>query len=218
MSSASEDVFRDLLGVPPEAGKAEIRKRYYRLARENHPDFFPQQDKALQEMKMMALNEAYAWLAALSAADCGAAPGAAAAGAAEAPGTAASPGTAAPTPPAAPKEASALALPRDPAYVYYKQGFLNFSRALHGIAALSRAISADKKAAGFEPERSSLRRFAGSLVLLRRAHAYFRRVVEDYPDSIWRHDARIKLRRIDRFNILYRKIVSNLQAAKKPSP
>jgi curved DNA-binding protein CbpA len=191
-----EDLVRDLLGVPPGAGGPEIKKRYYRLARENHPDFFPPEAKAIQEMKMMALNEAYAWLAALPEKKPASAPEAA---------------------PAAGPAPGALALPRDPAYVYYKQGFLNFSRALHGIAALSRAAGAGNLPGSLEPDRLSLRRFADSLLLLRRAHAYFRRVSEEYPDSIWRYDARIKLKRIARFSALYRRIVSNLGAKSSPS-
>jgi len=38
-------------------------------------------------------------------------------------------------------------------------------------------------------------------------------VVERHPDSVWAADASLKLRRIERFTRLYRKILSNLGVA-----
>lgn len=51
---------------------------------------------------------------------------------------------------------------------------------------------------------------ASSLEFLRAAHGYFTRVVDDHPGSVWSADAALKLRRIDRFTKLYRRILSNL--------
>ena len=107
---------------------------------------------------------------------------------------------------------------RDPAYAYYKQGFINYSRAIHGIEALYQRIKkGQKKPRSYKPRVDTYQRFAASLVLLRRSHEYFNRVVQEYPDSIWKGDAGIKLRRIERFSSLYRRIVANYQGSLKDS-
>ncbi len=100
---------------------------------------------------------------------------------------------------------------KEPGYAYYKQGFVQFSRALHGIEALYR-ISRKKKMS-FKPDRYAYERFGQSLVLFRKAHECFSRVVDEYPGSIWRRDAKIKLKSIERFSELYRKILANLKAS-----
>jgi len=106
--------------------------------------------------------------------------------------------------------ATSVAPHRDPAYAYYKQGFINFSLAIHGVAEINRRI-----AAGRVPRL--LRRYvaaddiASSLALLRAAHGYFARVAEEHPASVWSADARAKLRRIERFTSIYRRILTNLK-------
>jgi hypothetical protein len=56
-----------------------------------------------------------------------------------------------------------------------------------------------------------LRRFAASLVYLRRADMYFSKLLDDYPDSMWARDAYIKVRKTEYFNRLYRKILRNIE-------
>ncbi|MCB1319790.1 MAG: hypothetical protein KDK34_06035, partial [Leptospiraceae bacterium] len=63
-------------------------------------------------------------------------------------------------------------------------------------------LSADQR--GFERTLMALRCF-------HRAHGYFQRVVSEYPDSIWARDAGYRLHRIERFNVIYRRIQKNLQ-------
>ena len=58
----SDSFFRDLLGVKPGATKKEIKRAFHHLARENHPDLFPEEKKVFQELRMITLNEAYAYL------------------------------------------------------------------------------------------------------------------------------------------------------------
>jgi hypothetical protein len=65
----------------------------------------------------------------------------------------------------------------------------------------------------FKPRDDAYQRFAEGLVELRRAHEYFSRVVHEFDGSIWKHDARVKLRRIERFSALYRRILGNLTSA-----
>ncbi|MGQ9615529.1 MAG: hypothetical protein ACUVWJ_03915 [Spirochaetota bacterium] len=56
-----------------------------------------------------------------------------------------------------------------------------------------------------------LKRFSASLYYLRKADMYFSKLVEDYPESIWSADASIKIRKIEYFNRLYRKILLNIE-------
>ncbi len=163
---------------------------------ENHPDRFPPDRKPLQELRLIALNEAYAALMApVRARPAGGraavrSAGARAAGAAR----------------------GAVGPHRDPAYAYYKQGFLSFSLAVHGIAETDVKVAAARQPADsqrYEPARD----LAGSLGLLADAHRYFSRVVERHPDSVWAADAEVKLRRIAQFTRLYRTILANIGAA-----
>ncbi|MBA7555633.1 hypothetical protein ES705_48311 [subsurface metagenome] len=54
-------------------------------------------------------------------------------------------------------------------------------------------------------------RFINSLTMLRLAHGYFSRVVAEYGDSMWQRDADIKLKKIERFSQLYRRILANMR-------
>ncbi len=110
------------------------------------------------------------------------------------------------SPPAAAR--NTIGRPKDPAYAYYKQGFLNYSLAVHGIAAANQ-IAARGKLPRFRPYRVS-QDFANSLELLGAAHGYFTRVADEFPDSVWNADACVKLKRIERFTKLYRKILANV--------
>ena len=216
-SGGGDGIFWELLGLEPGAGRGAVKRAYYKKARENHPDFFPEPEKALQEIKMIALNEAYAYLMSLPeeeavgtkarrdrpeesassigprrfAADWSTSP----------PGTPAGSSGSPPT--------TALGFHKDPAYAYYKQGFVHFSRAIHGIEALYQSLTRYHRI-HFRPRDDAYERFTGSLVELRRAHDYFTRVVEEHSGSIWRRDAELKLARIARFSALYRRIIGNL--------
>lgn len=57
--------FRDyyeVLNVPRTASDEEIKKAYFRLAREHHPDLHAEKDKDLHTKRMQEVNEAYAVL------------------------------------------------------------------------------------------------------------------------------------------------------------
>lgn len=108
-----------------------------------------------------------------------------------------------------PSDRTDLGFHKDPSYAYYKQGFIHFSRAIHGIEALYQSLS-QRRVVHFKPRDDAYRRFAEGLVELRRAHEYFSRVVQDFEKSIWKHDAKLKLGRIERFSSLYRRILGNL--------
>ena len=214
------------LGLKPGADRKQIKRAYWQLARKNHPDFFPEDRKAVQELKMIALNEAYAYLigtlrgagfqAAGGTAAFHSAPGSAAVGHSGAEGgvrfdtswsgTGAT-GVAEPV-----SDRTDLGFHKDPSYAYYKQGFVHFSRAIHGIEALYQSLS-QRRVVHFKPRDDAYQRFAEGLVELRRAHEYFSRVVQEFEGSIWKHDASMKIRRIERFTGLYRRILGNLTMA-----
>jgi hypothetical protein len=171
---------------------------------ENHPDRFPSDRKTLQELRIIALNEAYAALMALGNSLETSGPSSAGAGTERPsdlhPGAARQPAP------------GAVGPHRDPAYAYYKQGFLNFSLAVHGIAEMDARVVAGRRPSDPHHYEAAVD-FAESLGLLAEAHRYFARVVERHPDSVWAPDATLKLRRIERFTRLYRTILSNLGVA-----
>jgi hypothetical protein len=198
--------FWELLGLKPGADRRALKRAYRQLARQNHPDFFPPEERPLQGLRMITLNEAYAHLLRRAGAD------------AESVEAEAVPAGQAPSdpPPAAPPEAepaspaTGLGFHRDPAYAYYKQGFVHYSRAIHGIQALYRSFRR-LYPLHFDPRDDAYERFAGSLTELRLAHGYFQRVAEEHTESVWAPDARVKLARVERFSELYRRILRNLR-------
>ncbi len=198
----SDIFFRELLGVKPGAGKPDIRRAFHSLARKNHPDYYPEEQKALQEMKMIILNEAYSYLIEAAGPEEGRREYS---GRLNRPAGVSRAGTAGEES----VQPDAVGQHKDPAYAYYKQGFVHYSRALHGIEALHHVITFQK--VSFKPRMTVYQRFVKSLTLLGRAHGYFTRVAEEFPQSMWCRDANIKLRRIERFNALYRKIISNYE-------
>jgi curved DNA-binding protein CbpA len=193
--------FRQILGVSPQADRDEIRQAYRHLVMENHPDRFPPEKKPLQDLAIITLTEAYT---ALMSAPAVKAPRPGAAEAFRAPRgpqrTSAGPDG---------KDYSALAPHGDPSYAYYKQGFINFSLAIHGIAEINRKIAAGR-VPRFTRRYTAKEDIASSLAFLRAAHGYFSRVVEEHSRSVWSADASAKLRRIERFTKLYRRILANL--------
>ncbi|MGA2640168.1 MAG: J domain-containing protein [Spirochaetia bacterium] len=207
----SDSYFREVLGVPADAAREQIRRAYRLLVMENHPDRFPPDRKPFQELATIALTEAYNALMSGAverepaektspAVTPRARPAAAAAAFHESPSAA----------PGVRGSAAALTLPRDPAYAWYKQGFINFSLAIHGIAAVNRKIAAGRKL----PSRrrfNTAEYFGTSLAYLRAAHGYFTRVVEEYAGSVWVADSRFKLRRIEGLTAIYRRILRNMR-------
>jgi curved DNA-binding protein CbpA len=192
MREVDDSSFRRVLGVAADAARQDIRSAYRLRVMENHPDRFPPGSKARQELVMIALGEAYAALMSLPEGKREADAAGIDEGPREAGGSPALPGPL-----------------RDPAYAYYKQGFVNFSIAVRGIAEVSRAAG-DKRLPSFSPRYRASQDVASSLRLLGAAGGYFTKVVERYPGSVWRADAEHTLARIGRFTRLYTTILANL--------
>ena len=117
----------------------------------------------------------------------------------------------APRPAAPPRASTSLGEHGDPAYAYYKQGFINFSLAIHGVAEINRRLAAGRTPA---PRRryTAAEDIRSSLAYLSAAHGYFSRVAVEHAESVWAADSRMKLRRIDNFTEIYRRILANLGA------
>ncbi len=173
---------------------------------ENHPDRFPTDRKPLQELRIIALNEAYASLMSLPRGPGFAGPARAGSAAGNPPAAGrVRPGSRRPARP--PSACTAILRTR-----ITSRGFFSFSLAVHGIAEMDARVAAGRQPS-YTPRYEAARDFAGSLGLLAEAHRYFARVIERHPGSVWAADATLKLRRIERFTRLYRKILSNLGAA-----
>jgi hypothetical protein len=191
----NDQYFREILGVPARATREEIKVAYRRLVMENHPDRFPGEKKALQELAMVTLTEAYsALMAAAPAAERTAPP---------------DESRAHPAAARARAPRNALAAHRDPAYAYYKQGFINFSLAIHGVAEINRKLAGGRVPA-LRRRYTAADDIRGSLAFLQAAHGYFSRVTMEHAESVWASDARMKLRRIEHFTSIYRRILANL--------
>jgi hypothetical protein len=192
--------YYEVLGVEPGAPLDEVKKAYRSLVRRNHPDLFPPEAKELQELKMVQINEAYARVI-----DGFKAPGDARAGERddsrertdnESPGVDRTRSE--------PFPDTQVGFHKDLEYVYYKQGFEHFSKAVYGIKRVERRT-------GPRNDLYYLRRFSSSLAYLRKADTYFSNLLDLYPESMWSYDARVKKRRIEYFNRLYRKILRNIE-------
>ena len=183
----SDTFFWGLLGLEPGADSDAVRRAYHSLAKRNHPDFYPDERKARQEMKMMALNEAYRYLSRYSAGGSGptSTDTVGAGGAAIVHGP-----------------EKSVGFHKDPAYAYYKQGFVSYSRAVHGIEVLYRSLTRPKPKS-YKPRHETYERFSHSLALLKEAHCCFDKVVREYSHSMWKRDATWNLRRIERFSAIY---------------
>ncbi len=190
--------YYEILGISPEARMDEIKKAFRRLVKKNHPDLFPEEHKQLQELKMIQINEAYARLTEhldkipvtekIKEENT------------DFDGFFSSPHES----PGAFVRKDEVGFHRDLQYVYYKQGFTYFSRALHGMKRMEKTVS-------LRNDLYYLKRFSESLVCLRKADTYFSMLIDEFPDSIWSYDARIKLGRIERFNFIYRRIIRNIE-------
>ena len=178
--------YYDILGIEPSATLEEVKKAYHSLVRKNHPDLFVNGAKRLQELKMVQINEAYARIVQ------GLAP------------VSYNESAEKPSVRVKSRGPTDVGFHRDIEYAYYKQGFIHYSRALHGIGEI-------EKKTELRNDWYYIRRFSGSLSHLRKADIYFSRLLEEFPDSIWAYDAWIKVRRIEYFSRLYQKILKNME-------
>jgi hypothetical protein len=188
-----------ILNVKPESSLDEIRSSYRKLAKANHPDLFPKEERHRQELKMMDINQAY--MSILSYYNDGYSPSDTEYSFTH---------TEEPERKEKEKESTTeVGHLKDPSYTYYKLGFNYYSAALeifhkrfmlrkNGRA--RRSVSNDKL----------LKMAILSIRYFQKSYEYFLTVVNEYPDSIWTSDAEFRLNKLSKFNILYQKICDNI--------
>mgnify|MGYP001040421335 CR=1 FL=1 len=206
--------FHAILELNPDTTLSELKAAYHRLAKRNHPDLFPDERRQQQQLKMMRINEAYMHVMAELVSATPAVPAAPATRGDAPQGGSASTEffrrwdcRARPGPESASREVGAL---RDPAYSYYKAGFRYYNLGATELSRkeapkIRRYLITTGTADGY-----ILRLALRALHYFERAYSYFLVVVEQYGDSPWSHDARYKLRRLEKFSTIYQRICENL--------
>ena len=195
-----------VLGIGADADPEAIKSAYRRLVRRNHPDLFQGEERVTQELRMMRINEAYDRL--LRAFEVAGDDGWTGAG--ESGRGPRVPGWDYDLHGKDPVLSGSRQMGRhkDPAYAYYKQGFIKYSEGAGGMHIhRRRKLSPDER--GLDAALSALRCF-------QEAHTYFQRVVDDFPESIWARDASYRLYRIERFVTIYRRIQRNIKSRLGP--
>ncbi len=187
-----------LLGLTEDPSLSDLKTAYHRLAKRNHPDLFPDAERRQQQLKMMRINEAYMSVMSEVVGES----------------SGASPRTvdrddrvATPEPSS---DSHVLGLPRDPAYSYYKAGFRYYNLGATELfrkeaSKIRRYLITTGTADGY-----ILRLALRALHYFERSYSYFLVVVDQYGDSPWSHDARYKLRRLEKFSAIYQRICENL--------
>jgi hypothetical protein len=199
-----------LLGLSPGCSAADAKHAYHLLAKKNHPDFFGEDQRHKQQLRMMRINEAYMSVMAdlsLSAPM----PNHAVPSPAEAKMTeqffAQWEEKAKPGPPADSKEIGSL---RDPAYAYYKTGFRYFREGTSELARKEAKVIRKYLSTDGSTDRYILLLALRALHYFERSYSYFLVVVEQYADSPWCFDARRKIARLESYSTIYQRICDNL--------
>ena len=214
-----------LLGLSTRPSLAALKTAYHKLAKRNHPDLFPDAERRRQQLKMMRINEAY--MSVMSEvvgsvhSSTGAqtddpdgprvtpVPGAAQTGT-DGDGEPFFQAWSKKAQPGALSDSHAVATPRDPAYSYYKAGFRYYNLGSTELfrkeaSKIRRYLITTGTADGY-----ILRLALRALHYFERSYSYFMVVVDQYGDSPWSHDARYKLRRLEKFSAIYTRICENL--------
>lgn len=184
----------EILGVSSDASLGEIRAAYHRAAKSNHPDLFPEEERERHLIRMMQINEAY--MAVVCERSDSSDDSRHAAGPPDFRRLEPTPWS---------REVGQL---KDPAYTYYKLGFLYFSE---GRRTLSKHYLSGGQRIDFSTESIHVLRLAvASLHYFHKAYDCFERVSSQYPTSLWARDATVKIYYLDRYNEIYQRICDNL--------
>ena len=185
-----------ILGVKPDAPPEKVKEAYYRAAKRNHPDLFPEPKRHAQQLRMMKINEAYLTIVSRSYRKGGDSSGEQ-------------------ERPAQPDkkvsdDSSALGELKDPAYAYYKLGFSYYTK---GRKAFFDRYRRQKNRFHYMMGNREILILAITCIkLFEKSYSYFLRVVEDYPHSIWYRDTLIKLEHLQRYNTIYHRICAAIAA------
>ena len=221
--------YYDILGIPQNASREELKQAYRRIAKRNHPDLFPETERKTRLARMSAINEAYRVIGiemglreseiafrkekvpqGPSKQDTEKSQKSFGAGTFGAQGFASNAFAAAPPPAFDP---FAPAMPKDPGYVYYKRGCVLFSQGRRALLQRYNGRRLD-----FTNLTADVLKLAvSSLGYFHKAHEHFRQVVERYPDSIWLRDSELKMYFLRRYDVIYRRICENMRQQLQPT-
>ncbi len=190
----ANEIHRKVLGLSKQAKSFEIKNAYRKLVRKYHPDLNPPEQAKKNNAIMIRLNLAYHALMK------------------EFKKTKHLPAEQN-TNKAQEKQDEPMkknpagetlpALPKDPAYSYYKLAHQYFHRGFYK----------------FYRRKSKLpMKLAAAMEILnnfQKACVYYGRVIEEFPDSVWRHDAAMKLDKIKQLTPIYSLISARLQELNK---
>ncbi len=215
--------FYSILDLKPPVTIEQLKEAYHRQAKKNHPDLFPDDKKSSRQLKMMKINEAYMSLmqefmsvgrpeGAVSRRRTSdnrqggeGSSGRGQQGAREEKNgdsdTVYSPVKA---------EDKMVAGLRDPAYSYYKRAFTFYQYGYMELFKKDPRIIRSQLAKLKTYDAYILKLTIAALRYFEQSYRYFRKVIEEYPESIWINDSKVKLRKIEKYNGIYHKICTNL--------
>jgi hypothetical protein len=202
MESTSLSKYYRMLHINKNASLEEVKKAYHNMAKKNHPDLFPENQRHIQQLKMMSINEAYMSIIShfkrmvsdihdddnrkdeeVHTSNIN-----------------------------VPADYQVGPL-RDPAYTYYKRGFTHYTEGYRIFHSRFMLKKYSFKYINFNKDKLQLA--IRALQNFEKSYYYFMRVVSDYSDSIWARDAGIKLQVLEKINMIYHKICKNLSARSK---
>jgi hypothetical protein len=194
-----------ILEIEPGVPLERVKDAYYRAAKKNHPDLFPEEKRHAQQLLMMKINEAYLTIVSQRSEGDGRHGGKVRA--------ASSSNISRPLP----GSSKAVGSLKDPAYTYYKLGFSYYTA---GRKAFFDRYKPQNDRLHYMVDNQEILLLAIScLKFYEKSYTYFLRVVEDYPESIWYRDTLAKMYYLERYNAIYHRICTSLAAqleAKKP--
>ena len=196
------DRYYQILGVDLGASPDKIKEAYYQAAKKNHPDLFPEELRNSQQLKMMKINEAYLTIVSQNSylgsgdrsGDDPVARSAATSSIFRRTGS----------------EETALSSLRDPAYTYYKLGFTYYTEGRKAF--FDRFKPRENRYHYMMDNREILLLAISCLKLFEKSYAYFTRVVEEHPGSIWYNDTLTKMYYLERYNTIYHRICTSIAA------
>ena len=185
----------EILGLPEKADLATVRRAYRKRVKEIHPDVTTEADLLKNHLLFIRINKAYERLLAAHGSSDFPAPAADSA-AVSAGGF-------------HPADTGVTAY-KDPAYAFYKAGMTQFMKIHPSQWSMETRRVLDKPGPPRIEELEKIQEKVRNLVrLFPKAYYYFSLVVHEYPESVWTHDAREKMTRIEEQTLRYRKIIES---------
>ena len=200
MHAISYDRFYRVLEIEPGSSMEEVRDAYYRAAKKNHPDLFPEEKRHKQQLRMMKINEAYLTIVSQRSES-------------NKDETQVNLGKSASTSSISKRLAmqkNQVATLKDPAYTYYKLGFTYYTEGRKAF--FDRYKPKDNRYHYMMDNREILMLAISCLKLYEKSYTYFLRVAEEYPDSVWYRDTVTKMYYLERYNAIYHRICMSIAA------